>query len=47
MGIERRQSMMVSAKGRWIEAAKPGYHQILQQAGQKNALNHNKNRWSA
>ncbi|WP_153160377.1 M48 family metallopeptidase [Zoogloea sp. 1C4] len=41
VGIERRQSMMVSAK-EMDQAASQSYHQILQQAGQKNALNRNK-----
>ena len=41
VGIERRQSMMVSAR-EMDQAASQSYHQILQQAGQKNALNRNK-----
>lgn len=41
VGVERRQSMMVSAT-QMDQAASQSYHQILQQAGQKNALNRNK-----
>jgi len=38
VGIERRQTMMVSSK-EMAQASSQSYHQILQQAGQKNALN--------
>ncbi|WP_374264872.1 M48 family metallopeptidase [Zoogloea sp.] len=41
VGIERRQTMMVSAK-EMDQASAQSYHQILQQAGQKNALNRDK-----
>ena len=38
VGIERRQMMMVSSK-EMEQASSQSYHQIIQQAGQKNALN--------
>jgi predicted Zn-dependent protease len=41
VGIERRQMMMVSSK-EMEQASSQSYHQILQQAGQKNALNRDK-----
>ncbi len=41
VGIERKQMMMVSSKEMDL-ASSQSYHQILQQAGQKNALNRNR-----
>jgi len=41
VGIERKQTMMVSSK-EMSQASAQSYHQILQQAGQKNALNRDK-----
>ena len=41
VGIERRQTMMVSSK-EMEQASAQSYHQILQQAAQKNALNRDK-----